>query len=677
MSNALVAVLARASRGQASFTELAAALNAHDTLWGIPSAQQVNELLAAANDPGARATGPIAFNGIRTAEGEFGGLLFTDDDRAAAYGRSNGLADAEGGVPVASVPPLDGVVRCLVHGWDGLVLDAGTDHAVSLELSSVKRLYASMTRDALARRPELHAVYHQERLLVMSEGDERYAFVYEDSETAAAGVARQGHGVTAVARPTGALLEELRGSGMTRLLVDPKSPLQRGYDRNDLEAMIVAARGGAANATGAVLRARVHPPVPMVAPRGARDTDGRAALHALRASIKSGARPGWQLMEALAFEHDVHVPLDPRLDDGLLWPQVIGEGENTAVGAWTSAELATFMLSTNGPDFRRFEHLAGIEALRWIYAAPRRPRKIYVDLTIDAKDTQVVDAHDALLVFFPLLLNVYDLNGIPRVGLGKLGALPGARGLKAEVARALVQGARTLVSLAGPNGAPPAPVAHGAGRYLPAFTDADQFFAFTSRGPAGAKPQRSASGSPFAEWLSATVDVDGVLLDPAGPAPLVLSHADLLVLALWSEGRQPRGADLMGTLASLQAMNELPGRLVGRIAAEWPALYVLCPRGDRNKLLAPRGRMAGAIFTSLEAAQKFVEAGCCAEPAEAGGFFPRWAHSPFERLLLERREAWVDPDLADGGLRLDEAALVAAVEVLNERLQPRVPWFEA
>jgi len=678
MANALVEVLARASRGQASFRELAAALNAHDTLWGIPSLQQVQELLAAAKTPGGRA-GAVAFNGIRTADGEFGGLLFTDDDRAAAYGRSNGLADAEGGVPVASVPPLAGIVRCLVHSWDGLVLDAGTDHAVSLELSSVKRLHASMTREAFARRPELHVVLHLGRPLVQSEGESRYAFVYEAAETAAAGIAQQPAGVTAAPRPTGALLEEFLAAGVTRLVVDPKLPLQRTYDRTDLEQMVAATRVTVADdATGAVIRAGLHATRPMVPPRGRPDVDGRAAFQAVRASVRSGERRGWQYLETVAFEFDVHVPVHPQRYDGLSWPQ-IWDKENPSAPMFTSAELAAFMVSTNAPDARRVEHMAGIEALRWLWSArPRRPGRFVIDLKVDGKDVGIAEAADALLVFFPWVIDLPDLAVVPRVGLAKVGALPGARGLKPEAARALVQGARTLMTLAAQGGAPPTPVAHAGGRYLPAFSDADQFFAFTAREKSSAKPARPASGNPFAEWLTMAVDVDGVVLDPAGPAPLALTHADLLVLGLRTAGSQPRGAEGVKALASVQALGKLPARLAGRIAAEWPDLTVLRGDGDANPgLLCPRDRTGGAIFTSPEAAQRFIDAGGCAAPAKPYRWFPRWADSPFETMLLTFHEAWLDPEPSGGGLHLDEEALISAVEVLDERLQPRVPWFAA
>lgn len=482
--------------------------------------------------------------------------------------------------------------------------------------------------------------------------------------------------------------------------------------REPLDPASARTRGPATPGEVLLQRAREAPDrAPVPAPDApARECAER--LQELRQAWREDEIPAWELMDGLAFELGVHVPVRPEPVFGLRWPLVSphpDDPDRPAVRVFTDPDAARTALA-DLPDVEAV-HLSGIEALRWIWASPARIDGVVFDLHPGTPGHLVIPDTWALGLLYPHSLDYASLEQVKRVPLGRLGELPGARGVKAESVRALVEGWGDLVELqAGADGAP-VTVEHEGRSYLPAFSSPDRYFDFDSAHPDGsADPRPAGDAAPFREWLLASAGCDGVLLDPASRHPLPLDHTDLTVLALWTGmGSPPDGTDLVVGVES--AADQLGERVAGRIVADWPRYY--CAQqpasGDEagRAMTLPR-RDAYPFFTTEEKVGRFLSRVREWEMVDDGmkpaTYLTGWPFNVFRemrsryvdggwinpramRVLESLSESGgtqdgafdaVDPDAPDGdGLEVSPSMVDAALQRIDERLMPRVPGFVA
>jgi len=380
----------------------------------------------------------------------------------------------------------------------------------------------------------------------------------------------------------------------------------------------------------------------------------------------------------------------PRPVDGLTWPQFFRspDDENqTITYLFTSEEATQKVVANDPPELRRYHTLSGIEALRWIWAAPKNIDNVAVDYYPDSPAWLSFPSYWVLSAVFPIFYDIPDLKRVPSTGLAQLGELAGARGLKPEVIRSLVFGWKQLLGL---DAAETTVVCNGR-RYLPVFSTADQFLAFTSSSSGVAGKPKSLAGKepPFTSWLEATVDCAGVVLDPAGPSPLGLEHTDLLVLDLWSRrpGHGPTGADAIAAIARLYYEKKISAALAGRMVADYPRYWVglgQTPEGGGSLLMVP-GTDACALFTSQDRAQQYLDFHMNLPNARAQieGMQPipvltRWHASALAVASDQFTQVCINPDpYGTEGLFLGRDALDAALARIDDRLKPRVPGFVA
>jgi hypothetical protein len=322
--------------------------------------------------------------------------------------------------------------------------------------------------------------------------------------------------------------------------------------------------------------------------------------------------------------------------------------------------------------------------MRWLWAAPKAADDVYINAYEGSGGHLRVPGTWALSTIYPHYLDIDSLDEVPAVPLPRLTALPGARGLHAEVAKALVHGWKHLLGTRRRDGGAVRPLERDGGRWLPVFTTDDQFFAFGSADRSfDGLPVRADANPPFGRWLGAAQECDGVVVDPAAPRPLMLDHTDLFLLELWSRlGVQPRGPVLARALAVLRGDNLITPRVAARIVADWPEWYIGVQRSDTGvSILAMPDREALPIFPTADAVGEFVArqraAGRVAGAWEAIGLVHRWTASVFEHVGDSYRDGACIAPAPDGGggLALDHGMLDAVMQRLHERLTPRVPGF--
>jgi hypothetical protein len=714
----LADVLRRTSRGEASFAELAEALGSVQDLFVIVSprdlARYLGELTAKLG-PGMQNFGRVRADdapapsdvGITTKDG-FVPLVFTDDTIAREYAVTAGLIQPDELLSFRTISPARSLWEALARGCPGIVLDEGSDHEINLRRDSMSRLYAIMSLPELAALPSLHVLLTSgdEVLVHTSPKGRRVAFVYESQETAIHGLrAQKQAGLGTRPMATAALIEWVLRARVERLVVDAGLPIERHYDRDDLVKMLHLAGGdpSAADPTGpdpalepspgaadaaAAPDAPARPEARALActpPPGREPDESRAAFQALRVRAEKRTINLWEYVDGLAFDLDLWVPIHEKPVDGFTWPMLHKhpDKEDKRI-LFTFSHLPTAEAMLPGA---RFAHLAGIEAMRWVWAAPKHIDEVAIDLHKDTTGWLTFPNYWVLSAVYPQFVDVPDPAAVARVGLVRLGGLVGARGTKPEVARALAADWRELVAVAGADGGPPPPVEIEGRRCLPVFSDPKQCFAFLSahRGYPQT-PVRAGAEPPFGAWLAATAGCDGVVLDPTGPWPLVLDHTDLLWAELWARsGRQPDPADLVAEVTRLVRAQAIPMALAARLVADWPRYFIGVARTDTGGtvLKLPEGDVC-AVFTSAEKAAFFIDAHRTlgifrgAEGLKPMPILHRWTHSVFHAVVEQFEAACIDPEPGAGtGLHLDRAALAAAVERIEERLQPRVPGFVA
>jgi hypothetical protein len=430
---------------------------------------------------------------------------------------------------------------------------------------------------------------------------------------------------------------------------------------------------------------------PMEPPPGRSDEDSRAAFQSLRISVDQGAVQIWEYVDTIAFDLDLYVAIHPRPVDGLAWPQFFRHPEKegaTIAYAFTREDTARQMMEPPPPERLRLHHLSGIEAMRWIYNTPQTIDDVAIDLYKGTDGWAMFPHFWALSAIYPHFVDIESLDQVAAVGLPRLGALPGARGLKPEAVKAMIAGRGSLSGMTGPDGGAAGAVEHDGRRYLPVFSDPDQFFAFASQRPDyKGRPAPVDGGPPFAGWLRAALGHDGVLLDPAGPAPLPLDHTDLLVLDLWlREGNgQPKGWTIASEIARLHYEQVLSDRVAALIVADWPRYFMIAqqtPEGGVNLLKIPdpdSDRLP--VFTTADAAETYIRVfrnmELLKEEWQVVPILHRWDTSVFHNALDNFDDgAWVDPiALGGGGLPVNRSMLETIIERIDEKLKPRIPGF--
>ncbi len=724
-------VLLRTSRGQASFEELAESLNQlENVVQIIPSGEFtrfMGDMNQALKDKGygnvnANDAEQPRVAGIRTEDGRFVPWVFTDDAIAREFAIAKGMIQPDEALSLITRPPDVVLYECLAAGQAGLVIDEGSDHKINMQRNVVARLYGLVTFGRFVALPELQAVIHENKVFYQQpkQGEGLQAFVYDSTDGAMAGIARIQEKAPAIsfqAAPTLPHIANLLKAGVTLLVVNPALASERTYNREDLERMASAgeaeprpdptpdsnlksdpdrreAAGSdpALNLPELLRKATAYPAFPMVPPPGRDDPASQVRFQELRLQAESKEINVWEYVEALAFDLDVYTPVHERPVDGLTWPMIYAhhsEEGKTISYAYSGESRVREQLSANPEEARNYHRLSGIEAMRWVWAAPREIHEVAINLYKDTDGWLSFPSYWAVSAAFPLFYAIPDLGQVSRVPLTGITALPGARGLKPEVARALIEGWKLLV-LSDAGAASPASLVDYRGLHcVPLFCDQEQFFAFQSVHP-GNPCSVLATGEepPFERLLRASAGCDGVLLDPAGPRPLLLEHGDLLALALWARnsGPAPHGGEVAIETAMLLGEGVIDSATAGRIAACWPRYFAGLHQkedGGAELLMTPDADRC-AVFSSMELAGDYIAA------SENLGLIPRgtmkpvpilhrWQYNIFQTMAASFTLGGVIDPVAGGGggLYLDPQAVEAAIRHVDRMLKPRVDGFVA
>jgi hypothetical protein len=727
------------ARGEATLTDLADALRGTSHLvLAIPPAEGARffqDLDAAVKEKG--------IGNVRTSDTEnprvvgttgkdgFVPRVFTSEDVAMEYATARGLIEP-GELLMSNHRDAKGyVIDSLNEQYGGWVIDEGTEHAATLDAPALRRLYALLTLEDFARLPVVHLVGHQGRFVERLPDGEVQALVFDSERTATIGIQKLRQRVPGVAAqqfPLPPLLTRVLGAGVTRLMVNNGFTTERWYASDDLGKMVALLGGDAGAAAGqaalaeagtvaaatpdpALQRppggdvagtgrqpvagdllawARRYPTRPMVPPPGRADAESQRVFTALREHVQKQAISIPEYVRLLAYDVDFYVQPLPKPLGGLLWPQPYqdpDDREKSFVHTYTREATMREAVRNEPPEMRAYHRLSGIELMRWVWATPKNAAaEIYIDAYKGTPGYLKVPSRWALSFIYPLFADVESLESVPSVGLARVTGLAGARALHAEVARALLQAWKHLLGTKARAAGAPVPVEHDGGRWLPAFTTGDQFFAYRAknRGFDGV-PVHADSLPPFGRWLAAARDCDGVVLDPGAPRPLALDHTDLLALDLWSrDSRQPRAADLVRAAAQRLADGAIAPRTAARVVADWPAWYVGVQRTETgaNILRVPQAD-ALPVFASERTLASFVgfhtKAGSLKGSWEALPVLHRWTFSVFHEGVESYADgAWFEPAAdATGGLHVHGDMLQAALERVHERLTPRVPGFVA
>jgi len=742
LSDSVLNVLQRTSKGKATFPELATALRSLEGMCLVIPPQEfgrfTEDLNAALEEKGqgnvtVKDAEVPKFIGLTTPEGAFVPRAFTDDTLAREYAVTSGLIEPDGSLFFVKKDWVSGLHEFLAKGWDGVIIDSDSDHQVNLPRKPLARLLAVMTLEELAYIPYLHVVTHENKVHTQrSEGESLLAFAFDNDEAARCGVQgiQAGNGGAATQKtPTPELLQILLGIGVDTLIVNPGLGDERPYSRGEIRRMkemhgngnplvepapADPAPAGAATQAAAVpavdpsldpgraaadravsgspqlpgpmVRAASRPTRPLVPPPDITDEESRNRFIHWHERATSQAVEPWQMTEALSYELRVYTPIHFRNVEGLYWPQFFkhptNEGE-TASYLYTNEAALREALKTSPPESRRFHLLSGIEALRWVWAAPGDIGHVAFDWP-KPRAWFSCPTFWALNPIFPGHMEIKDLDKVPGANLAKVGGLPGARGLKPQVVKALLGGWRQLLTMRREGERSPSLIEHQGGRYLAAFSGQEQFLACTStlQGFQGA-PVDAGREAPFAAWLEAATECAGVVLDPAGPHPLALDHFDLMALGLWCRKgyAQPSEHDLVSEAGRLCAEKKIPPRLAGRMAAEIPRYWMGVQKKDDSVLiLVIPGTDTCALFSNPDSARSYLDfyrnLGIGSDEMKPVPVLSRWDRSALHTAAESFEAVWIDPaPMGGGGLYLEREALEAALEHLDRKLKPRVPGF--
>jgi hypothetical protein len=240
-------VLLRASRGEASFNELAGELNRLESMVQIVPDGEHSRLRSEAQQaaPGERVVhenDALKVAGIKTVDGGFVPWVFTDDALAREFAVGRGIIEPHGEVPLLIRSP-DAVFRdCLALGQAGLVVDDGSDRKLNLQRKVVARLYALMVLERFAALPELYAVVCENSVFYQrpKQGQGMQAFVYDSPDAMRTGFPHIQERVPEMAVRTVSTRRHIAGlleNGVTLLVVNPALATEMMYNRDDLARM--------------------------------------------------------------------------------------------------------------------------------------------------------------------------------------------------------------------------------------------------------------------------------------------------------------------------------------------------------------------------------------------------------------------------------------------------------
>jgi len=244
--NRLDDVLLRASRGEATFNELAGELSRLENLVQVMPDGEHERLMGEAQATRAggavRDVDALKVTGIKTADGGFVPWVFTDDALAREFAVGRGMIEPDGDLPLLIRPPEAVLRDCLVLGQTGLVVDEGSEHKINLPRKVVVRLYSLMVLERFAALPELHAVACESHFFYQrsSQGEGMQAFVYDSPDAMRAGFPRIQERVPELAVrtvPTRKHVAGLLEAGVTLLVVNPALDTEMMYNRDDMVRM--------------------------------------------------------------------------------------------------------------------------------------------------------------------------------------------------------------------------------------------------------------------------------------------------------------------------------------------------------------------------------------------------------------------------------------------------------
>lgn len=746
----LIDVLARARAGSATLEEVAAALAPLEQLSALVPQGEMSRFLqdldAAVADKGignvksGDAQTP-RLHGITLEDGGFLPCVFADDDVAREYAVLEGLLEPDAAAPMMVKPAASWFWEVLAEGHAGIVLEAGTEHEVRIDRGACSRIFALLNLEHFAGIEQLFVLHSHDKLVLMSNEEHGTvaAAVYTDERAArwaAENVAFPE--VTVPAMPTLLLLQTVLRTSATHLLVDDRFRTSCRYERPELERMVLllggtvpgsggdtggetadphADIGSSSAASSAAVPATPHlqdfPDFPPVAPPNRDELASQQAFHQLRTRASGQEMPIWEYVDAIAFDLDLYVLGHPAPVDGYMWPGLFRhpQQEETTVAFTFCRESRAREALSSSEDRDDFQHLSGIEAMRWAWAAPTPIDEIAVDLYPGTSGWISFPTSWVLSAVFPHFFQVGDLAQVKRAPLARLGQLGGARGTQPAVIRSLLEGWRQLVpTLAEDSDAPI--IEHDGGRYLPIFTSAEAFFEHDSSGPAQLRAGSPFDSPPFEDWVRACGTADGIVIDPGSARPLTLDATDAAILRLWESGqRRPNGTALAQEVTTRLAEETWTPELAGRVLADWPR-YFVCLRRDADgnvQILTLPDRDCCAVFSTSERADLYLEvfrqSGVIDGSWEPIPVLSRWHHSVFHDLACHFDEGGVidpmppgaglsvwaskflgeskfdlDPTLVmDGyeGPHVHGEMLEAALARIDEKLKPRVPGWVA
>lgn len=746
--NPAVDVLTRSQRGGVSFKEISSVLALLDGMHLMVSQADSQRMLDDLDEQlikngygNVKAGGGLTpkILGVTTDDGGFLPRVFTSSEVMHEYAVSSGKIEPGTTYLSSKRSWVSGLVNFLAQGFAGVVFDQGSDHEVTFDRTGLMHLVSQMTLEDLARQEFIYAVTFGNKVYFQSgdEGDKSgtWAFAYDEESTAAQGLAelrKHDPRFETVAVAPASFLKGILGRDTSRLTINGNFTHERAYTRNDIVRMLEIAESSqsdktktspeSANTPSAQLDPALNPdatqgstaeasqepladfagrplweqartgPPPALTPRPGREgAAARGRLLEIKRLGDDGVDQPWELSEHLAFDLDLCVATNPRKIEGRPWP-LLYQDRDTRTGQdvrithlYSTEDAMRAELSSAPEDQRNYQVVAGVEAFRWIWSCPETIAEIFIDHPdpagwVSFPQTWIVP------MLFPTFLSVPDLTAVEAVPLARLGGLPRVAGLEPRALRALVKGWKQLLGPPQSNEVEFAAVEHSGGRYLPIYSDAEQFFDWSRSGQGEATTPEAAGDEPaFESWLVRARDVDGAVLDPASPSPLTLDHTDLLFLSMWSKtGVQPSGMQLASQLGALLRAGHVAAHIAGRIAADWPSYFVgTLNQNGQNSLIMVPGTDDMAVFTNDQHFNDFVGtyrmAGMITGEVNQVQVVSRWQASVFRGATDMFSGAWIDPTALDmdSGLRLDGTGLDAALARLEYRLRPRVAGFGA
>lgn len=167
-------------------------------------------------------------------------FAFTDVEFAERYCREHRNLPEGAPVPLMKSRWASGLHRFLMRGYDGVIIDEGTDHRLQLSRRSVGMILGQITLQEFARAENLHVLMSGRKVHLQSARDTTQAFVYLGERAADKGLAlmrKRAPAAAAAAVPTHLLLRQLLRRGVGQVIVNPMLPDQRFYLRGDLLRM--------------------------------------------------------------------------------------------------------------------------------------------------------------------------------------------------------------------------------------------------------------------------------------------------------------------------------------------------------------------------------------------------------------------------------------------------------